>query len=92
MGFPGGTVVKNLPVNTGGKRDVLSVPGSGISSNGNPLQYSCHGQRSLAGYSLRGCKESDTTVTEHTHRHTISKTDEMFLSYTQIASTLHRVR
>ena len=32
---------------------------------GNPLQYSCleslHGQRSLAGYSPWGCKESDTT-------------------------------
>jgi len=31
----------------------------------NPLQYSClenpHGQRSLEGYSLLGCKESDTT-------------------------------
>ena len=37
-------------------------PGTG---NGNPLQYSClenpHGQRSLAGYSLWGCKQLDTT-------------------------------
>ena len=37
-------------------------PGGGHS---NPLQYSClenpHGQRSLAGYSLWGRKESDTT-------------------------------
>jgi len=42
-------------------------PGVG---NGNPLQYSCsgkfNGQRSLAGYSLWGWKELDTT--EHTHR------------------------
>ena len=42
-------------------------PGGG---HGNPLQYSClenpHGQRGLAGYSLCGHKESDTTkVTEH---------------------------
>ena len=33
--------------------------------NGSPLQYSClenpHGQRSLAGYSPWGCKESDMT-------------------------------
>ena len=33
--------------------------------HGNPLQYSClenpHGQRSLAGYSPWGCKESDRT-------------------------------
>ena len=41
MGFPGGSVVKNLPVNAG---DVGSIPGSGRSpgeGNGNPLQYSC---------------------------------------------------
>ena len=43
------------------------IPGLGRSpggGNGNPLQYSClenpHGQRSLAGYSPWGCKESDT--------------------------------
>ena len=54
-GFPGGSVVKNLPAN---ERDVASVPGLGRSPGegyGNPLQYSCldnlHGQRSLAGYS-----------------------------------------
>ena len=37
--------------------------------HGNPLQYSClenpHGQRSLAGYSPWGHKESDAT--EHAH-------------------------
>ena len=41
MGFPGGAVVKNPPVNAGG---VGSIPGSGRSpgeGNGNPLQYSC---------------------------------------------------
>ena len=40
-GFPGGSVVKNLPANAG---DVGSIPGSGRSpgeGNGNPLQYSC---------------------------------------------------
>ena len=43
------------------------TPGSGRSSgedNGNPLQYSSgefHAQRSLAGYSLWGHKESDTS-------------------------------
>ena len=40
MGFPGGSVVKNLPANEG---DVGSIPGSGRSpaeGNGNPLQYS----------------------------------------------------
>ena len=37
-GFPGGSVVKDLPANAG---DLDSVPGSGRSGegNGNPLQY-----------------------------------------------------
>ena len=41
---PGGSVVKNLPVNTGDTGDSSSIhgwersPGGG---NGNPLQYSC---------------------------------------------------
>ena len=39
-GFPGGSVVKNLPANAG---DEGSIPGSGRSpggGNGKPLQYS----------------------------------------------------
>ena len=41
-GFPGGSMVKNLPV--GNKRDAGSIPGLGRSpgvGNGNPLQCSC---------------------------------------------------
>ena len=44
MGFPGGTVVKNLPTTAGQARDMGSTPESGRSprgGNGNPLQYSC---------------------------------------------------
>ena len=44
MGFPGGTVEKNLPVNAGDARDMGLVPGLERSSrvrNGNPFQYSC---------------------------------------------------
>ena len=40
-GFPGGLVVKNLPVNAG---DTGLIPSSGRcpgEGNGNPLQYSC---------------------------------------------------
>ena len=66
------SVVKNLPANAG---DMGFIPGWGRSpggGNGNPLQHSMlaksHGPRSLVGYSLWGCKESDTT--EHTHIHT----------------------
>ena len=42
--FPGGSVVKNLPANTGDLRNTGSIPGSGRSleeGNGKPLQYSC---------------------------------------------------
>ena len=43
-GFPGGTMVKNLPTNARDARDMSSIPGLGRSpgvSNGNPSQYSC---------------------------------------------------
>ena len=65
QGFPGGSDCKESTCNAG---DLGSIPGSGRSpggGNGNPLQYSClenhHGQRSLAGYSRWGRKESATT-------------------------------
>ena len=61
-------VVKNPPANAVDIRDVGSIPvlgrfpGEGL---GNPLQYSwpgeSHGQRSLAGHSPWGRKESDMT-------------------------------
>ena len=67
-GFPDGMVIKNPPANAGDTWDAGSVPELGSSpgrGHGNPLQYSClenpHGHRSLAGYSPRGRKESDTT-------------------------------
>ena len=42
-GFPGDSVVKNLPANAGDAGNMGSIPGSGRSleeGNGNPLQYS----------------------------------------------------
>ena len=61
-------MVKNLPVNAKDKRDVgstLELGSSTVGGHGNPLQYSClknpHGQRSLAGYSPWGRRESDAT-------------------------------
>ena len=64
-GFPGGSVVKNPLANAG---DMGLIPGSGRSpegGNGNQeFQYSCLGKpmdRSLAGYSPWGSRESDTT-------------------------------
>ena len=44
LGFPGGSEVKNLPVNASATGDAGSIPGSERSpggGNGNPLQYSC---------------------------------------------------
>ena len=66
MGFPGGSDGKESAYNTG---DPGSIPGSGRSpGEGNGwlptpvfLPGEFHGQRSLAGYSPWGHKESDTT-------------------------------
>ena len=73
LGFPGSSVGKESACNAG---DPISIPGPGISPGegiGYPLQYSFlenpRGQRSLAGYSPCGRKESDTTErlsTKHT--------------------------
>ena len=44
VGFPGGSVVKNLPTNAGDIGDVGSIPGLARSlgvGNGKLLQYSC---------------------------------------------------
>ena len=50
-GFPGGSDGKASACNV---RDPDSIPGLGRSSgdgNGTRLQYSCHGRRSVVGYS-----------------------------------------
>ena len=44
VGFPGSSVVENLPTSAGAAADMGSIPGLGRSPgrvNGNPLQYSC---------------------------------------------------
>ena len=63
--FPGGSDGKESACNAG---DLSLIPGLGRSpggGNGHPHQYSGlenpHGQRSMAGYSPWGCKESDMT-------------------------------
>ena len=64
-GFPGGSVVKNLPDIAG---DVGLIPESGRylgKGNGNPLHVfwpgKSHGRKSLVGYIPWGHKESDMT-------------------------------
>ena len=68
MGFQVALVVKNTPVNAGDVTDIGLIPGSGRfpwrrAWQPTPVFLSgeFNGQRSLAGYSLWGCKESDTT-------------------------------
>ena len=43
LGFPDGSVVKNLPDNAGDLGSVLGWEDSLEKENGNPLQYSCLG-------------------------------------------------
>ena len=64
-GFPGGSVIKNLPANAG---DAGSIPGSGRSPQRRKWQPTpvllpgeSHGGRSLVGYSPWSHKELDTT-------------------------------
>ena len=62
LGFPGGSVVKNLPANaedTGslGQEDPL---GKEMATHSSILPGEFHGQRSLAYCSPWGCRESDT--------------------------------
>ena len=40
MGFPGESVVKNLPASVGDTGDITSIPGSGQSPGGKIWQYS----------------------------------------------------
>ena len=41
MGFPGGTMVKNLPANAGDMGLISGPRRSPGEGNGNPFQYSC---------------------------------------------------
>ena len=73
-GFPGGTVVKNLPTNTGDARDVGSIPGlerSPGEGNGNPLQYS-HLENSMdrGAWQARvhGVTKSQAQLRTHTNK------------------------
>ena len=71
VGFPGGVVVKNLPVNAGDLRDTGLIPGPGRSreGNGNPLQYSFLENpmdRGAWQATVHRVAESDGTKTMHT--------------------------
>ena len=64
MGFCSGSVVKNLPANTGDAGSILGLETSpGVGDGNSPvfLPGKSHGQRNLVGCSPWGHKESDTT-------------------------------
>ena len=67
-GFPGGSVVKNLPASVG---DVGSVPEWGRSAgegNGSPLQYSCLGNpmgRGAWRATVHGVTKSQTGLSDY---------------------------
>ena len=75
-GFPGSTVVKNSPANSGDMSERRGFdPGTkkilwSRKREPTPVCFpgKVHGQRSLGGYSLWGCK--DTTECVHTHART----------------------
>ena len=78
LGFPGGTVVKNLPANAGDIRDMDSTPGSVKApgeGNSYPLQYSCLENSMDRGAWLgivHGVAKSLTRLNTHTHTHVLS--------------------
>ena len=60
-GFPGGSMLKNLPANAGDLGDAGSIPGPGRSpggGNGSLLQYFC--LENSMGRGTWGLKEPDT--------------------------------
>ena len=72
-GFPGGTVIKNLPANDGdtiGADLVLGLERSPGGGNDNPLQYSClenPTDRGVWQAIVHGVAKSQTRVSTHIH-------------------------
>ena len=70
-GFPGDTVVKNLPANAEGTKDAGSIPGCRRSpgeGNGNPVQYSCLEYSMDRRATVPGVAKSRTQLSMHTDK------------------------
>ena len=75
VGFPGDSVVKNLPANSGDSGDVGSIPGSWRfpERNGKPLQYSyLENPMDLGAWpaAVHGIARSQARLSEHTEQFT----------------------
>ena len=87
MGFPGGTVIKNLPANAGATGDVGWIPGSGRSpgaGNDKPLQYSCLGNPMNKGVwqaTVHGVTKGWRRLSKYTHTHVHGLQDLIFLRW-----------
>ena len=73
LGFPGGSVEKNLPANEGDAGDAGLIAGSGRSpgeGKGNPFQYFCLGNPVNRGSwraTVHGVTKSQTRLITHAH-------------------------
>ena len=96
MGFPGDTVVKNPPADTGDVVDINSIPGSGRfpgGENGNPLQYSCLENPMDTGVwqtMAHTVTKSQTQLIVHAYKIRINTIDEiLFSKFPLIHDTYH---
>ena len=100
MGFPGGSAVKNPPVNAGDTGDEGPISRLGrclekeMAIPSSILAWEIPGQRGLAGYSPRGHKELRTTddaytdTHRHTHTHSLAQKMRNYNLYHSMAAVL----
>ena len=99
MGFPGGSVVKNLPANAGDARHSGSISGSGRGlggGNGNSPQYSClenpmdWTEEPGGLYSIGSQRDMTEHSCKHTHTYTHTQLHTLQINKTFIDKTLRR--
>ena len=98
LGFPGGSLVKNLPANAGDARDSDLISGSGRSpgaGSGNLLQYSClENSMDRGGWwaLVHGAAKSQTQLSNSTHTHTGKLNKDQSLHLAEKCSSSNELR